>query len=104
MIILKNNLPKKFLLSTPFPNPFNSSVSIHFSLPQLQHALLQVFNTNGQIIETLVNQILPNGDYQNKWNAIGQSTGVYIVKLTTPNFIENQKNNLFKMICPKTPF
>ena len=87
----KNNLPKKFLLSTPFPNPFNSSASIHFSLPQLQHALLQVFNTNGQLIETLVNQSLTKVDYQNQWNAIGQSTGVYIVKLTTPNFIENQK-------------
>ena len=87
----KNTVSDKFFLGTPFPNPFNANVSIHFSLPQFQHTLLQVFNTNGQIIETLVNQNLPRGTYQNNWNAIGQSTGVYIIKLTTLNFTEIQK-------------
>mgnify|MGYP001197928361 CR=1 FL=1 len=87
----KNTVSDKFSLSTPFPNPFNANVSIPFFLPRFQHALLQVYNTNGQIIETLVNQNLPSGTYQNNWNATGQSTGIYIIKLTTSNFIEMQK-------------
>ncbi len=87
----KNIVSDKFSLSTPFPNPFNANVSISFFLPQFQHALLQIYNTNGQIIETLVNQNLPSGTYQNNWNATSQSTGVYIIKLTTSNFIEMQK-------------
>ena len=80
-----------FPLAPPFPNPFNANVSIHFSLPQFQHALLQVFDLNGKLIQTLVNQKLPEGAHHNNWNANGLSTGVYIVKLATSNFIETQK-------------
>ena len=87
----KNTVSDKFSLSTPFPNPFNANVSIHFSLPQFQHALLQVFDLNGKLIQTLVNQKLPEGAHHNNWNANGLSTGVYIVKLATSNFIETQK-------------
>ena len=87
----KNTVSDKFSLSTPFPNPFNANVSIHFSLPQFQHALLQVFDLNGKLIQTLVNQKLPEGTHHNNWNANGLSTGVYIVKLSTSNFIETQK-------------
>ena len=87
----KNTVSDKFSLSTPFPNPFNANVSIHFSLPQFQHALLQVFDLNGKLIQTLVNQKLPEGTHHNNWKANGLSTGVYIVKLSTSNFIETQK-------------
>ena len=86
-----NTMSDQFSLNNPFPNPFNTSISINFSLSQFQHALLQVFNTKGQLIQTLVNQNLSEGTYNNNWNAINQSTGVYIVKLTTSNSMETQK-------------
>ena len=78
--------PRSFQLEQNYPNPFNHATHIGFTLQQPAAVSLQVFNTHGQLVTTLVEGIRPAGTYQTVWDgrdAQGQavSSGAYIVRL-----------------------
>ena len=83
--------PNHFSLENPYPNPFNSNISIHYTLQKEQSVLLQIFNINGKLIHTVIQETLSAGRHHSNWNAIHESSGVYVVKLTASNQIETQK-------------
>ena len=79
-------IPRSFHLAQNYPNPFNHATHIGFTLQQPSAVSLQVFNTHGQLVATLVEGMRPAGTYQAAWDgrdAHGQavSSGVYIVRL-----------------------
>ena len=78
--------PRSFHLEQNYPNPFNQATHIGFTLKQPSAVSLQVFNTHGQLVATLVEGTRPAGTYQTAWDgrdAQGQavSSGTYIVRL-----------------------
>ena len=78
--------PRSFQLEQNYPNPFNHATHIGFTLQQPSVVTLQVFNTHGQLVATLVEGTRPAGTYQTVWDgrdAQGQavSSGTYIVRL-----------------------
>ena len=78
--------PRSFHLEQNYPNPFNHATHIGFTLQQPAAVSLQVFNTHGQLVATLVEGTRPAGTYQAAWDgrdAQGQavSSGIYIVRL-----------------------
>ena len=78
--------PRSFHLAQNYPNPFNHATHIGFTLQQPAAVSLQVFNTHGQLVATLVEGTRPAGTYQTAWDgrdAQGQavSSGAYIVRL-----------------------
>ena len=78
--------PRSFHLAQNYPNPFNHATHISFTLQQPAAVSLQVFNTHGQLVATLVEGTRPAGTYQTAWDgrdAQGQavSSGAYIVRL-----------------------
>ena len=78
--------PRSFHLEQNYPNPFNHATHIGFTLKQPSAVSLQVFNTHGQLVATLVEGTRPAGTYQTTWDgrdAQGQavSSGAYIVRL-----------------------
>ena len=78
--------PRSFHLEQNYPNPFNQATHIGFTLQQPSAVSLQVFNTHGQLVTTLVEGPRPVGTYQTVWDgrdAQGQavSSGAYIVRL-----------------------
>ena len=78
--------PRSFHLEQNYPNPFNQTTHIGFTLKQSSSVSLQVFNTHGQLVATLVEGTRPAGTYQAAWDgrdAQGQavSSGAYIVRL-----------------------
>lgn len=78
--------PRSFHLKQNYPNPFNHATHISFTLQQPSAVSLQVFNTHGQLVATLVEGIRPAGTYQTVWDGRddrGQavSSGTYIVRL-----------------------
>ena len=78
--------PRSFHLEQNYPNPFNQATHIGFTLKQPSAVSLQVFNTHGQLVATLVQGTRPAGTYQAAWDgrdAQGQavSSGAYIVRL-----------------------
>jgi hypothetical protein len=85
------DVPRDFALFQNFPNPFNPTTQIEFSIPVSSHAVLTVFNMLGQKVETLFEDELPIGRYRVPWDSRGLSSGIYIYKLQAGTFVRSRK-------------
>lgn len=86
----KNNLPDNFNLST-YPNPFNSSIRINFSLPQNQQTTITLFDTLGKKIKTILTEYRTKGEHEINFNADNLASGVYLIKLDTGKYSKTSK-------------
>ncbi len=85
-------IPAEYVLKQNFPNPFNPSTVIEFSLPEdVASVKLSIYNALGEKVAELVNTSLTAGKYQYQWNARDVATGMYIYELRTDNFVEVKK-------------
>ena len=87
----ENELPDKFELEQNFPNPFNPSTTILFSIPVEGNVSLKIFNVSGQEVDELVNENLSAGNYAFQWNAENHSSGIYFYNLITDFYSEIKK-------------
>ncbi len=60
-----------------YPNPFVASTTISFSLPRATTLRLDLYNVQGQLVDTLPLRYLPSGHHQVEWHAGDLSSGVY---------------------------
>jgi len=87
--------PKKFSLRQ-YPNPFNFSTTIEFTLPKGTNVELEIFSITGQKIETLLNRKMPAGKHQVQFNGQDLSSGVYLYRLSAGSYVEIKKMILLK--------
>ena len=92
----KNSVPIGFNLSQNYPNPFNPTTNIKFDLPKESNVTLKVYNTIGEEVVTLVNEVKPAGNYEVKFDASGLASGTYIYKLTAGDIVQTKKMILLK--------
>ena len=90
-----------FTLEQNYPNPFNPSTKIKYTIPLVGTSLmnfvqLKVFDVLGNEVATLVNELKPAGVYEVTFNASELSSGVYIYKLQTGDYISARKMLLTK--------
>jgi hypothetical protein len=90
-------------LANAYPNPFNPTTTIEYSIKEQGHVLLTVYNVAGQLVRTLVDDVQAplEGGFSKEWNGsnnAGQpvSSGVYFYKLTTKGFSQTKKMVLLK--------
>ena len=79
-----------------FPNPFNSTTTIRYELPELANVTLKVYNILGEEVNTLVNEQKEAGRYQVQFNAGNLASGVYIYRISTGKFTASKKLILMK--------
>ncbi len=106
-----SSVPGTFALHPAYPNPFNASTSIGYSVGELgsrQQAIgdrvvkLVVYDLLGREVAVLVDEPKAPGSYQAQWNAAGFSSGVYVVRLMvsgaagTTQFVASEKVVLMK--------
>jgi len=90
------NTPLNFNLSPNYPNPFNPTTTIKYSIPKTSNVLIKVFDVLGNEITTLVNEEKPIGTYEVNWNATTLPSGVYFYRLQAGSFVETKKMILLK--------
>jgi N-acetylmuramoyl-L-alanine amidase len=90
------NTPVAYSLGQNFPNPFNPSTTINFSLAEKQLVVLKVYDMLGREVAALVNTELDNGKYSRVFDASLLSSGIYFYKLETKNFTSIKKMMLLK--------
>lgn len=73
--------PTEFTLAQNYPNPFNPSTNIEFSLPRSGQIKLSVFNTLGQTVQVLVDELRNEGSHTITFDASSLSSGVYFYRL-----------------------
>jgi len=76
-----SSLPETCTLMQNYPNPFNPETTIAYALPFNSQVRLEIYNSNGQLIESLVNKAQQAGSYQVRWNSSTVS-GIYFYKLS----------------------
>ncbi|MCK5147628.1 T9SS type A sorting domain-containing protein [bacterium] len=76
-------IPQSIILEANYPNPFNPETSIPLTLHTAQHVNLTIYNSKGQQIKVLIDELLMPGEHKIAWNARGQPSGVYLIKLTS---------------------
>ncbi|MEW5796504.1 MAG: T9SS type A sorting domain-containing protein [Candidatus Zixiibacteriota bacterium] len=79
-----------------YPNPFNPTVSISYSLPKSGEVVIEAFNILGQRVAELVNEMQPAGDHVVSWDASHLASGVYLIRITTAESTGSLKVNLLK--------
>jgi len=90
-----------FSLDHNYPNPFNPSTTIQYSVGKTMNVSMKVYNLNGQLVRTLVSESHTPGTYQTRWNgrdAKGRMvpSGLYIYRYTAGKYIKSYKMMLVK--------
>ncbi|MFA6618411.1 MAG: T9SS type A sorting domain-containing protein [Candidatus Neomarinimicrobiota bacterium] len=94
--------PDDYKLGKAYPNPFNPTTSISYTLPMAKEVSLKVYNVRGELVSVLVdNQRVEEGTHNVVWDATNMSgaplaTGVYVYTLTYGNFSKSEKMTLLK--------
>lgn len=93
--------PAAELLIANYPNPFNPSTTISFSLPVEGHASIDIFSLNGQKVRELVNDTLTAGLHEVVWDGRSDygdqlASGMYIARIAAGNQVASQRMLLMK--------
>jgi len=88
--------PTSFMLYNNYPNPFNPTTIIKYSIPEVSFTSLIIYNELGKEVSTLINETKSAGTYEVEFNASNLSSGVYYYKLQAGTFTETKKMILAK--------
>lgn len=88
--------PDKYELSQNYPNPFNPTTIIKYGIPRSTSVKLAVYDESGKEVALLVDEEKPSGDYEITFDGSSLSSGVYLYKLETGDFIRTKKMILIK--------
>ena len=90
------NGPHSFELFKLYPNPFNPSTEVSFSLPMDNHVRLSVYDVRGHEVELIFEGAQSVGSHSYTWNAGSLPSGVYYVRLQAGDMVTSQKALLVK--------
>jgi hypothetical protein len=91
-----HQLIRSYSLDPAYPNPFNPTTTIEFSIPQTEFVTVKVYNLVGHEITTLINDELSTGNHNIKWDGSRQPSGLYLVQIESGSFIKTRKMVLLK--------
>jgi len=91
-----DNLPLEISLKQNYPNPFNPQTTIGFDISQNSRVLLDVYNSNGQLVQSLLNSRLNSGSHTYQFNASRLNSGVYFARLQVADKVITRKMTLLK--------
>ncbi len=91
-----DNIPTEFSLSQNFPNPFNPSTTIKFSIPEEAFISLKVYNSLGEEVGELINETKPAGNYSVMFYANDLVSGIYFYTISAGSFFQTRKMMLVK--------
>lgn len=88
--------PKRFTLQQNWPNPFNPSTTIAYTLPGAAEVDLTIYDVLGQRVKTLVREKQPAGKYSVQWDGTNEfgiqvASGIYIYRITAGNKTATRK-------------
>jgi len=86
-----SHIPDEYKLYNNYPNPFNPSTTIKFSIPRSGTVALTVYDVLGRQVETILNKHMQAGHHILQWNASDVSSGIYFVRMRSGDFRQVRK-------------
>jgi len=88
--------PVQFQLNQLYPNPFNPSTTLEFSIPFSDNVNIRVLDITGREVDILMNKYLTNGNHRIEWNGQKHPSGVYFISFQSGGFVQTRKVVLMK--------
>ena len=97
----RNDLPAEFWLGNNYPNPFNPSTTIEYKIPEASNVKLEIYNSIGELVATLINSFQNSGKYSIIWNGKDSRgnyvpSGVYFYRMSSDGLTLVKKMLLLK--------
>ena len=89
-------IPVRNELIRNYPNPFNPTTNIQYTLREQNNVRISIFNSIGEIIETLVDGRQSAGEYSIRWNAAKYPSGIYLYRIQASDFYQVKRCMLIK--------
>ncbi|MCP4548214.1 MAG: S8 family serine peptidase [bacterium] len=101
MVSVGDELPRSFALGGAWPNPFNPTTNITYSLPRENSVLIRIFAANGRQVFSRKLDSRPAGEHTWSWNGrdqsgTGLSSGIYTLRIDAGNWNDTTKLTLLK--------
>ncbi|HEX2866508.1 MAG TPA: glycosyl hydrolase family 18 protein [Ignavibacteriales bacterium] len=87
--------PKSFELKN-YPNPFNPSTTVTYSVPEPGVIKISVYDVLGRLVQDLVSQQKEPGEYKTTFDASGLESGIYFCRLSSGRYVQIQKMVLLR--------
>jgi hypothetical protein len=88
--------PPAYILSPPYPNPFNPSTTLRFSIVTPGPVSLRIYDIAGRLVDSVLDRDLTAGWHETQWRAGKEASGIYFARLTSGGRSLNQKLLLLK--------
>ena len=95
-IVGEPDLPQQYILSHPYPNPFNPQVMIPITLAREAHIQLRIYDIQGRLVISIADDVLPAGKKLFSWDGSQYPSGVYIVRCQAGHVMQTEKIILLK--------
>jgi gluconolactonase len=94
----KVDVPSKLVLYPNYPNPFNPSTTIRFSLTTNEHVQIDVVDVHGRIVQNLANEAMSSGEHAVVWNSetVDAASGIYFIRMRAGDVRHVEKMTLVK--------
>lgn len=92
----ENTSPQKFELHECYPNPFNPSTVIRFSVPKSSRVTVRVYDVTGRMVKDIFNNTAAIGEYEITWDASDLSSGQYFIRMESGTYVKTVKAVLVK--------
>ncbi len=95
-----NSAPYEIVVEN-YPNPFNPTTTIALSLPTPGDVVINIYNTRGQLVKSLLNERLSAGDHEVTWDGMNEmgtpvSSGIYLYRISNGKEIISHKMVMLK--------
>jgi len=85
-VVAETAIPENFYLSQNYPNPFNAVTNIFYSLPEVSHVSIRLYDVSGRLIDALIDDEIQAGYHAVTWEAATVATSVYILRMEASDF------------------
>ena len=91
-----NETPDTYKLHSSYPNPFNGVMTLHYQIPEAARVKIDVYNLQGEWIQSLADGFQTPGQHRIRWNGAGVPSGVYLIQMHAGKFSAKTKCLLVK--------
>jgi hypothetical protein len=94
--MLNDLVPSEFHLGQNYPNPFREQTRITYCVPEKCRLMLTIYDSDGEVVERLVDEEKPAGTYEVTWDANDLPSGLYLSVMKAGRFTETKKMLVLK--------
>jgi hypothetical protein len=89
-------IPQRICFLSNYPNPFNSTTVLQFTVPRTSRVMIRAFDVLGREVGTIADAVYSTGEYSISWHCPGSASGVYWIRMSGDGFQQVRKTILLR--------